>query len=858
MKSEQPLASGSAWRRFHAAFMPDYNPRAALYWWTISLVGATTIVSSLVAVAGQPLMVALQIAVGIVVASLAGLVPVRIPGTKNSFAAGEVFIFLLLLLYGVPAATLAAASEALIGSWRTSKRWTSRLGSPCMAAASMFAAASLFEAIAARLGGFAALTPVEMLVGATAFSLAYFALNTVFVGAVAAFKRSEPLRVDLLIGMFGLIGFTFAGSAVVAALLYFAYRDAGIGVLTAAVPVIGMLLMMLHYFFRQQEADASAQRGRIEAAEREAAQSALHLQEFRKSEERFHSAFTHASIGMALVAFDGRILQANRALTELLGQAPGSMTDRQFTEFVDTAHLEGLDAGLRRLESGAVEACEMETVCHGDGGRPVSVALSASIFAETGSAAPCFIVQVLNIEARLQAQQQLQHIAFHDSLTGLPNRRRMHELLAQAVERSRAPVARPFALMFLDFDRFKLINDSLGHAAGDQLLRIVARRIENQLRPGDVVARMGGDEFAVLLTDAPSQQGTTALAERLLEAMAQSIGLNGVQVSTSASIGITFSAMGYASAEDALRDADTAMYQAKADGKARYALFDAGLHLKASHRLRLGADLRQAIAQKQLTLVYQPLVHLESGRISGFEALLRWTHPEFGLVPPATFIPLAEEAGLIVAITDFVLHGACRQMADWQQRHPSQADVGVQVNVSAHDFAQGKLVQRVKSALQGARLLPQHLTLELTENVLLERFDEAVGVLSRLRELGLHTSIDDFGTGYSSLSYLARLPVDSLKIDASFVRGLRPGSDEAEVLRAITVLGNVLGKEVVVEGIETDSQLAELRNIGCTTGQGFHLFRPLEVPDVERLLEGLSGQAWQGLAPSHTAPLMRH
>jgi diguanylate cyclase (GGDEF)-like protein/PAS domain S-box-containing protein len=830
----------TAWcKRLHAALMPDYNRRAAAYWWAVVAVGAVALCGSVWLLAQQPPQVWLQVAVGAAIAMLAGVFPVRIPHSKNSFAAGEIFIFLLLLMHGPAAATLAAAGEAAVGSWRTSKRWTSRIASPAMAALAMgvtgSALAAGLDALAARGLGSAGFA----IVAAMFFSIAYFIANTLLVTAVPRLKRGEGIHLTDLFGVFGWVGIAYAGSAAVAALLHLVYQQSGIGVLMAMLPLLAMLLATLHYFFRQQEAAEAVRRSGAEAAEREAELAARHMRELEASERRFHSAFTHASIGMALLSFEGRILQANPALRMLLGCGEDALVQRPFRDFVLEGDRQQLDAQLDRIadETGDVFALEMR--CRHRSGDAVWVAAHCSYFSEPGATTPCLILQVQDISARRKAEEGLHHLAFHDSLTGLPNRRRFYELLTQAVAQSRADPLLHFAVMFIDFDRFKLINDSLGHDAGDAFLVEVSRRIQETLRPGDVIARLGGDEFGILAQHLDHERYAVSLAERLMEALRRPVVVAGTELMTSASIGITFSAFGYSTPEEVLRDADTAMYKAKGAGKARYALFDASLHTEVANRLRLEGDLRRAIDEGQLWVAYQPVFELAGTRLAGFEALMRWNHPVDGPISPGSFLPIAEEAGLILRLSDFVLHCACRQLHEWQQLDPSWAELTMNVNVSGHDLAHPAFVARVTRAIVEAGLHARHLNVELTENILMSRLEAALPALTDLRRLGVGLAVDDFGTGYSSLSHLATLPIDGLKIDRSFVSRLEVNSKEAAVVRSIVLLGSSLGKTVVAEGIETDSQLEQLRSMGCSLGQGYILGRPLVPAEVTAtLLEG--------------------
>jgi diguanylate cyclase (GGDEF)-like protein len=473
---------------------------------------------------------------------------------------------------------------------------------------------------------------------------------------------------------------------------------------------------------------------------------------------------------------------------------------------------------------------------HRDGGI-VWAALHCSFFTEPGAAMPCLILQAQNVTARRVAEDGLQHLAYHDSLTGLQNRRRFLESLTGAVERSKANPSQAFAVMFLDFDRFKLVNDSLGHNAGDELLVQMARRIQENLRPGDVVARLGGDEFAILIERAAREHDAIALAERLMEALKRPFKLGDVEIVASASIGITFSAFGYQTGEEVLRDADTAMYRAKGQGRAGYAVFDASLHTAVSDRLRLEGELRQAIQSGQLSVAYQPLFDLAIPKLIGFEALVRWNHPVNGTLEPVSFLHIAEETGLMLQLSDFVLHCACRQLRAWQLSDPTLAELTMSVNVSANDLANPAFVAQVGRAIVEAGLRPQHLTLELTENILMSSIAGSLGTLEQLRRLGVQLAVDDFGTGYSSLSQLSRLPIDSLKIDRSFIGQLHGGTNEAAVVQAIVQLGQTLHKTVVAEGIESAAQMAQLREMGCLQGQGFHLATPMTAQAAGDLLQ---------------------
>ena len=823
-------------RRLHTALMPDYNRKAAVYWWAMVSLGAAALFGALMSLAALPGGTQIQVLVGCVVAMLAGLYPVRVPGSKNSFAAGEIFIFLLLLMHGPAAAALAAAGEAFVGSARSSKRWTSRLASPAMAAIAMSVVGWSFQTALQGLRSMGAFNDAALVVAAMGFAIAYFLLNTLLVTLVVHLKRDLPLRLHDFFGNFGWVGITYTASALVATVLFLTFQKIGIGVVAAAVPIIGMLLTMLHYHFRQRETDNTAARVRVEAAEREAAQSAKHVIELQDSERRFHSAFSHAAIGMALVSTEGQVLQVNGALCTLLGYAEGDVVGREFNAFLDVADVPVLGEQLKRVVAQQIETGSVELRCRHALGHEVWIALHCGYFSGRTSGAPCLILQAQDITARRDAEARLHHIAYHDGLTSLANRVRFGECLAVAVARCNADRRRNFALMYLDFDRFKLINDTLGHSVGDEFLVAVAQRIQKQVRPADTVGRLGGDEFAILIEDLEGEHLAVAMADRLQDALRKPYSVGGTEVNSSASIGITFSSIGYETPGDVLRDADIAMYRAKAGGRARYAVFDASLRAQIADQLHLERDLRRAIDGDQLFLAYQPIYDLVGGKINSFEALLRWNHPERGLVGPDIFIPIAEESGLIGALTEQVLTRACRQLKAWQNGCEGGPKLRMQVNVSGTDLCRLSLVSHVTRALLTNALEPWQLTLEITESMLMKRLDSALETMTQLRELGVGLSVDDFGTGYSSLSYLSTLPITSLKIDRSFVQRLQDGTRNSEVVKAIVMLGHSLGRAVIAEGIESPAQLSKLRELGCGFGQGYLLARPLSPEMAEAWL----------------------
>jgi len=434
-----------------------------------------------------------------------------------------------------------------------------------------------------------------------------------------------------------------------------------------------------------------------------------------------------------------------------------------------------------------------------------------------------------------ETKEHFRHAAFHDSLTGLPNRAMFTELLKAEIESSTRRGEYMFAVLFLDLDRFKNINDSLGHTHGDLLLVAFAERLERTLRPVDTLARFGGDEFAILLSGMTDATDAVRVAQRIQDELSQPFVLDKNSAFATASIGIALSSSGYDRPDDILRDADIAMYRAKENGKARYEVFDHGMHARAVSRLQLESDLRQAIEHKEFCVYYQPIVSLQTGRLAGFEALVRWNHPRRGLVSPADFIPVAEETGLIVPIGEWVLNEACARVRQWQIDSPSHRSLSLSVNLSARQVAQPDLLNRIKEALDHSKLSPHCLKLEITESVVMENAEAAAQMFKQLRALGVQLSIDDFGTGYSSLSYLHRFPLNYLKIDRSFVMRLTTDNDNA-IVRTISTLARNLGMEVIAEGIETEEQFQQLKMLGCEYGQGFLFSRPVANEAVAHLL----------------------
>ncbi len=440
------------------------------------------------------------------------------------------------------------------------------------------------------------------------------------------------------------------------------------------------------------------------------------------------------------------------------------------------------------------------------------------------------------IQQRKQVQEQLMYMALHDSLTGLPNRVLLMEKLESALQETIKNDDYRFAVLFIDCDRFKVVNDSLGHLTGDRLLSLISDRLELCLRPVDTLFRLGGDEFTILLNPINGIENAIETAETIQQQLTAPFHVDGHEVFIGASIGIVLGTSQYTQPEHLLRDADAAMYCAKDLGKGRYRVFDSGMHDRAVNFLQLETNLRRALERGEFKVNYQPIVDLKKGGIVGFEALLRWHHPERGQISPAEFIPAAEETGLIVPIGEWVLRQSCTYLRRWQCQYDHAKNLTVSVNISVKQFAQIDLLNRIDDILKDSQLDGRFLKLEITESTIVGNYEVAKSILEELKNRKIQLSIDDFGTGYSSLSHLHRLPVDILKIDRSFVDPIDEDNDEREIVQAIVTLAHSLNMKVIAEGVETAIHVEQLRNLGCEYGQGYYFSRPLTAQAATALL----------------------
>ena len=561
----------------------------------------------------------------------------------------------------------------------------------------------------------------------------------------------------------------------------------------------------------------------VDQTERLRAEAAL-----RESEEKFRSLAEQSLQGIFVVK-RGRVAYANEMMANITGYPLEEFLRFDLTELEQIIH-----PADRPFVVAAVDRFEI-----GDG--QVSPQSEYRLLSKSGVVK--WVLQqtrtvrfdgdlgvegvLVDITQRKRAEEQLLQSALHDPLTGLPNRASFYDRVDLALERSRGRSASPFAVLFLDLDRFKLINDGFGHQAGDRLLIEIAHRLRRAVRPGDTVARLGGDEFTVLIPDINGQSEAVSVADRIRDALATPFRVGDQEVFTTASTGIAISSPHYDTPDEILRDADIAMYRAKAEGKARHHMYDETMHPLVLNQLQMENDLRRALENDEFRLHYQPIVNTSSGRIVACEALLRWQHPERGLLPPSEFLSVAEETGLIIPIGEWVLRTGCLQASEWMRDHDAENSPAVSINLFSRQFTRTELVVYVGEILAEIKLPANRLQLEITESATIDVPELAIDVMRRLRNLGVKVHLDDFGTGYSSLAYLQRFAIDTLKIDQGFTQRLgSSGGGGIEIVETIIALARNLGMDALAEGIETREQLDIVRNLGCTYGQGFLFSKP--------------------------------
>ena len=569
------------------------------------------------------------------------------------------------------------------------------------------------------------------------------------------------------------------------------------------------------------------------AIERERTEHAL-----RQSEQRYSLAVAGANDGIWDWDLTNNSVHFSERWKAILGYSKREIADRieEWFDRIDQRDRELFDEALNQHMEGRSThfECEYRMVARGDEVRWV---LSRGLVVRDDSGQTLRIAgSMTDITRRKQTEARLLHEAMHDALTGLPNRNLFVDRLDLALRRFHRDPTHMFAVLFFDLDRFKHVNDSLGHAVGDELLAQIAGRLESCLRPGDTLARLGGDEFGIVLNDIDGPTDAIYVVERLQEALSEQVEIETHSVYTSASIGIAISSDLYRTSDEIVRDADIAMYRAKNSGHATYAVFDTSMHDQAMLQHRMETDLRRALERGEFDIFYQPIIEMDSERIQGFEALLRWQHPSRGLIMPDEFIGIVEETTLVAPIGWWVIERACHNLATWQSLFPLDPPLGMSVNVSGKLFFADDMAKRLAALLEDCNMPRYSFRLEITERVVMDHEDLVLSALSDLRGIGVELHIDDFGTGYSSLSYLQRFKYDSLKIDRSFVSTMSDKVDSSAIVEAIIKLGSTLGIKVIAEGVETQEQVSRLRAMNCPEAQGFWFSRPLHHDAVNDFL----------------------
>ncbi len=558
-------------------------------------------------------------------------------------------------------------------------------------------------------------------------------------------------------------------------------------------------------------------------------------QALRESEEQFRLTFELAPIGMAITSLDGKFQRVNQALCDALDYSSEELLQLSFADISHPEDLEIHKSLENKLIAGKESDFQIEKRHLAKNGRIVDTLLKVVIVRNAQGKPLQFNNQIVDITEIKQMERQLLHDALHDSLTNLPNRALFTDRLEHELIRAKNQPNYLFAVLFLDLDRFKVVNDSVGHLIGDKLLIKIARRLETCVNPTDTVARMGGDEFTILLENIPNINTATKVAEKIYEALTVPFNIEGYEIFTTASIGIALSSQGYEQPEDILRDADLTMYMAKEQGKARYEVFDSSMHSRALKRLELETDLRKALEREEFLVYYQPITSLSKGTLAGFEALVRWKHPTKGLISPSEFIPVTEETGLIVPLGKWLLQEACQQLRSWHIKYPEHSSLKISVNLSGKQLTEPSLINTIDQTLEVTGLEGKFLKLEITESLLMENLEAITKTLLSLRARKIQLSIDDFGTGYSSLSYLHRFPIDTIKIDRSFINEIKSEGDNS-IVKTIVTLAHMLNMDVIAEGIETTSQMNQLKLLKCEHGQGFFFAKPLSKEDAEKLI----------------------
>lgn len=766
-------------------------------------------------------------------------VTLQIPRFKSRISVSDTFIFLALLMYGGEVAVVLAAVEAFFSSWRFCNKKISVFFNAAVMALSTTVAVWTLKLFGlyteSQLHGLDG-NLSDFVIALSVMALTQFAANTTVCAVYGALKSEQPFW-ETWKTKYLWTYTTYIVGALSAGILAQLNERLGFGVVAATFPVI----FFVYFSYRMYMKNVEISLAQADQAESHAQVLEEQSRALAESEERFRSAFNYAPIGIALVSPDGNWLKTNNALSEMFEYSEEEFLARDFQSMLYEADLGLALVKLHELLTGKIPACQAEQRYLSKSGKIVWVSWSVSTAMDTESERPNLIFQIQDITHKKLAEEQLEYKASHDALTGLPNRELFMMRLEQALAKTKDDADYKVSVLFIDLDRFKIVNDSLGHHTGDELLVGIAGRLHDCLRPSDLVARLGGDEFTIMVEGRYDTNEVVRIAERINEKFAEPFNLSGQEIFSSASIGILHASENHTTPADMMRDADTAMYQAKRAGKARHEVFDRDMHVVVKETLRLETYLRHAVENQAFEVFYQPIYTLSDGRLEGFEALARWEHETLGIVSPAKFIPLAEEIGLIDALGEQILRRACEQGRLLRANLPAGTPFSISVNLSARQFANAFLVKNIEKILFETSFEARYLKLEITETVFLEHKEKAAEMLLDLRALGVEINIDDFGTGYSNLNYLSRLPISTLKIDRSFVSPIGANGENAEIVRTIVMLARNLKMRVIAEGVENEVQLALLKKLNCEAAQGYYFARPMNFQEAINFLEGKSG-----------------
>lgn len=762
-------------------------------------------------------------------------ITVKIPQLKSHVAVSDSFIFLALIIYGPELAIVLAALEATFSSWRfCSKKITVffNAASASISTAAVMVALSLLGLwTEPQLHGYPGKI-ADFVIALSVMAITQFVVNTSLAAVYDALSSAESVWTTWK-QKYVWASITYLVGACCAGVLVKLSDELGYGVILAAFPVI----LLLYFTYRMYLTNVSMSLKQAEQAAGYAQELEERSGALRESEQRFRSAFTYAPIGIGLVSTDGQWLRVNNALCEILGYEEDEILQMRFKDLsFPEDNPETLEA-IKSVLGGTSLSRQIELRLRDASAKTVWISLSISAIDDIHSTNASMIFQIQDITEKKLAEKRLVHEASHDALTGLPNRAHFMRRLDAALDKAEQHAKYKVSVLFIDLDRFKYINDSLGHHVGDELLIAIAQRLSASMRPPDMVARLGGDEFVVLVEGRYNGERITRIAERIQRKINTPFKISGHEVFSSASIGILNASPQHKTADDILRDADTAMYFAKRSGKARHEVFDDSMRDAARETLQLETDLRRAVANSELEVWYQPIFSLRDDKIHGFEALARWEHPTLGVISPQKFIPLAEEIGLIENLGEHIVRLACLQMSTLRDAVSEARDLRMSINLSCRQFSDERLVSKLQSVLDDTGFPADRLNIEITETAFLEHHVMALDMLRQLRAIGVHTDIDDFGTGYSNLAYLVTLPISTLKIDRSFVARMAEDTGNREVVKTIISLAANLGLRVVAEGIETKEQHDTLVSMGCQFGQGYFFSKPLNAERTNDLLE---------------------